>query len=359
MIQLSSRPDEILKFTEDPKLQAHVEELVRKTQEAKGRHDGLVRAAEDDEQRRIQKRASSAGHDFDGEDDAPSQPTFRKIKQLGRTSLSEVDMVEETSTGEPFARKRIYWPMDSASTNQARSDMREEIKIMRKLHHEHITSFVLSWMLPDGYCFTMTPVADCDLQSYLDRCIEEGFPENKTSLMQKWFGSLLDALSYAHGEHIKHNDIKPSNVLVHNERPILCDFGLAKDFTDQLSTSDGLVLTGTPLYYPPEKKRGRAADTFALGCVFSEMLTVSNKKSLQDYKETRRTNHGSTVFRDSLPTVHEWLRGLKQDDDKLEKRLVKFVRNMLDEDPDIRHAAEDLVKKLAKDQGRERFFCSN
>lgn len=259
-----------------------------------------------------------------------------------------------------YARKRVYWPEDSASSSEAKAVMQKEIEIMRKLHHGHITRFEFAWSTRNGYCFTMTPVADCNLQSYLDECTEQDFPGDKISLMQQWFGSLLDALSYAHGKSIKHNDIKPSNILVHDGRPILCDFGLAKDFTDQQSTSEGLVLTGTPLYYPPEEGRGTAADIFALGCVFSEMLTVSKRKSLHEYTAFRRKKDGSPVFRESLRSVEQWLQAFKQDDDLLETRLVTCVRKMVDDDPFMRLAAEDLVKKLKKEKGGvDRFFCSN
>ncbi len=87
---------------------------------------------------------------------------------------------------------------------------------------------------------------------------------------------------------VKHRDIKPSNILIKDRQPYLADFGLAKDFSGQDSSiSQSTFVEGTPVYFAPEnqprERHGRPADIFALGCVFSEMLTIGNYKSLEDY----------------------------------------------------------------------------
>lgn len=91
---------------------------------------------------------------------------------------------------------------------------------------------------------------------------------------------LARAVQYAHEQGVVHRDLKPSNAMVESgsNQPLLMDFGLAKD----LSQEDGLTISGdvmgTPAYMAPEQASGRtheigpAVDTYALGAILYELL---------------------------------------------------------------------------------------
>jgi len=63
-----------------------------------------------------------------------------------------------------------------------------------------------------------------------------------------------DALQHAHEHRLVHRDIKPGNIMVGPDgRPMLMDFGLAKDFQrDTNQTTEGWI-KGTPAYMSPEQ----------------------------------------------------------------------------------------------------------
>jgi serine/threonine protein kinase len=109
---------------------------------------------------------------------------------------------------------------------------------------------------------------------------------------------VANALAYAHSHGIIHRDIKPENILLQTGdsdevRVQIIDFGIAKATTPS-ETTVGMI-TGTPLYMPPEQFTGRASpavDIYALGVVAYELLTGHhpfNPQSLEHLLETKRT----------------------------------------------------------------------
>src|SRR5271157_4823977 len=87
-------------------------------------------------------------------------------------------------------------------------------------------------------------------------------------------------MQVAHDAGIVHRDLKPPNILFTADGvPKITDFGLAKRLeSDSNQTETGQIM-GSPSYMAPEQARGHtkdvgpAADIYALGAIFYEMLT--------------------------------------------------------------------------------------
>lgn len=85
----------------------------------------------------------------------------------------------------------------------------------------------------------------------------------------------LDALGFAHGKDVCHNDIKPQNLLLdHRGEVKLCDFGLS----GRVLVDDDVVM-GTPSTIAPERIRGGqespVSDLYSLGATLWQLVAGS------------------------------------------------------------------------------------
>ena len=350
--------------TKDAKIETYINERAGQLESARGKYDLMVNQAAEDEARQkrdreqptldAQRTQPDVLHPHD-KSNREIHTTFVSHKALGEGSFGDVDEVRESTTGASYARKHIHID-ESRPREIVEEEVKNEVNCMQKLRHLHIAQVLFYVKEETAFSIFMLPVARRNLSEFMDLCSGEDYPAGLTKLIYPWFGCLLDALTYAHKLSIKHQDIKPSNILIYNDQPYLSDFGLAKDFADhENSGSNGRKLKGTHVYRAPKvlplERRGRRADVFSLGCVYSEMITVCREKSIDDYRKVR-LKAGSTAFRDCLPAVESWLKRLDQT--KQSELIIDEILCMICNDPDQRHTAEKALNYLKCERA---FFC--
>jgi eukaryotic-like serine/threonine-protein kinase len=150
-----------------------------------------------------------------------------------------------------------------------------EIRILGRLRHPNILPLLHSSEAGGSLYYVAPYIAGSSLQKRLAR--EGPLPIGDVVRIAR---DVAAALDYAHSQDVIHRDVKPGNVLLDDDRALVCDFGIARAVAlaggDRLVTSSGFAL-GTPAYMSPEQSTGGAidfrSDVYGLGCVMYEMLT--------------------------------------------------------------------------------------
>ncbi|MEV7884216.1 protein kinase domain-containing protein [Streptomyces sp. NPDC002817] len=110
----------------------------------------------------------------------------------------------------------------------------------------------------------------------LSAAIADGGPLPEHSVRVLGAG-LAEALAAVHDLGLVHRDVKPSNVLLTLDGPLLIDFGIARAVDGTASLTSTGVSIGSPGYMSPEQILGKritgAADVFSLGAVLAYAAT--------------------------------------------------------------------------------------
>jgi serine/threonine protein kinase len=150
-----------------------------------------------------------------------------------------------------------------------------EIRIAANLQHPHILPLYDSGAADEFLFYVMPFVEGESLRDRLNR--EQQLPIEDALRITR---EVAEGLGYAHGEGVVHRDIKPENILLHHDKAVIADFGIATAVSEaggRKLTQTGLAV-GTPLYMSPEQASGVGkldgrSDIYSLACVLFEMLS--------------------------------------------------------------------------------------
>lgn len=148
-------------------------------------------------------------------------------------------------------------PLTDVTTPPGPADLRREAVAAMRLSHPHITR-VFAWESFHG--------VETLIMEFVDGPTPQGLaatlPSRRlpTELAAGFAIDALEALAYAHGEGLLHNDVKPRNLLVApGDQLKLCDFGIASSLRgDATLTSDSVA--GTLAFISPERLQRREPD---------------------------------------------------------------------------------------------------
>ena len=300
------------------------------------------------------------GQDYEDVNEASLPYTL--LRNLGHGHSGNVEEVRDEISKAVFARKTIRVPAARLSKQERTKVFQNEIKIIRSLErHHHIISVFATYATKRHFGLILQPVAsDGDLEDFFaeywsiagdtgEMIVESPRLEAMRCVMEKAFGCLAVGLAFIHEKRIRHKDIKPRNILVHNGLVLYTDFGYSFDSTGfSRSTTEGRPSFLTRKYSAPEvlehEKRNSKADIYSLGCVFIELhfalLLFSGLEEEVD------------CYSRSMSDIHENFKDLPSSSQY--SRLEDIIMNMTMRDSSKRPSATHVSLKLLS---MPNFFC--
>ena len=270
---------------------------------------GIIRAAEDI----VEVIRATSELPLDDDFHLVNEQYFLE-KVLGKGQQGEVWKATDVNNKQERAVKIVKRPTGLNSATEMQR-LEQEISIMCRLQHHFIVRLyeVIDAPKANQMYLILQYVKGGTLGQLNRTGALEGGKTIKPALLAKYLRQISAALLYLHENHVVHNDIKPENVLVDEEKCIayLADFGVSTLFHDASTPAlpnadelDGGVMParssgkmtvagdfaetyGTPTFGPPDpadgstamlmtsavvknlsadaQQRGFAADVYALG----------------------------------------------------------------------------------------------
>ncbi|KAL8797357.1 MAG: hypothetical protein Q9195_000512 [Heterodermia aff. obscurata] len=314
-------------------------------------------------------------------------------------SFGSVMKVLDPFTGDLYVRKQQIVSVDEKVMESCRKHIEQETLRLKGLDHRHVVRFVKSYERGRVFGLIMKPAANYDLGRLLKRYKDNKFNHKAGCPDREWlrpvfwtaFGCLAKGLAYIHARNLRHKDVKPDNILYEQTQPtqnprrdrfLWADFGLAYDFSDKEDSKTRSTKLYSPRYAPPEvvaanateksnsvdkltsieengeamlraemnpkasdeeiDAHGRAADRFALGCIYLELLSRLVQKDLP----LKANNENKIMFSNNIEGLCTWAAKTKQEDCSAELRplfdtAIAMIRPKPDERPGINEVIDE------------------
>lgn len=192
----------------------------------------------------------------------PSLFYLQTLKKAGATRLS---LVKDKAEGKYYVEKSLV-----VNIEFQKKLFENEIEIHSSLRHRHIIKFIRrtaenSFLMEFASRGNFSMLLNSHPQApYLLKSIEE----------------FLEGLVYLHSKGLIHNDIKPSNILLTEERTKLADFAFTGR-TGQMTFSEipSCSMVGTDIYVPqnqlPNHNNSVRTDLYACGIILYQAFSGS------------------------------------------------------------------------------------
>src|SRR5688500_7020715 len=187
---------------------------------------------------------------------------YRLIESLARGGTSSVWRAHDADADREVAVKVLR---DEGVDPTLRERAGREAHVLEGLHHPNVVR-VLDSGDEDGVPFMVMELLAGDTLSRI--IADRGRLEVDEAVTL--VADIADGLGLAHERGVIHRDVKPANIVCHEQVPTLVDFGIARTI-DATTLTRGLVM-GTASYLAPERAQGRPLTPAVPGHALARLL---------------------------------------------------------------------------------------
>lgn len=266
---------------------------------------------------------------------------YRVDEFLGRGGMADVYKVWDSQRATYLAMKILH--ADLAEDKVFLRRFKREAQTLAKLQHPNIVRFYGLEQDDEIAFILMDYIEGSTLRKEIFRA-QSSIPLERVLEIMK---PVCSALHYAHQSGVVHADIKPANIMIHNNGIVLvADFGIARATESATAT---MVGAGTPAYMPPEQARGQVltpqSDIYSLGIVLYEMLTGGERP----FTGERARITGGTTEKIIWEQLNAEPPSMRAHNPGLPAALENVALSMLDKDSAYRPATTlDVLNALSQ-----------
>ena len=218
---------------------------------------------------------------------------YRVEAFIGRGAMAEVYKVWDTQRTTRLAMKLLHEELAMDAIFLRR--FQREARTLSLLQHPNIVRFY-GLEEDDLLVFILMDYVE---GTTLQREIHQTHGPLELTRVLEIFRPVCSAIHYAHLQGTIHCDVKPSNILIHqNGHVLVTDFGLAHLFEGSSSVS--VIGGGTPAYMSPEQARGDVltpqTDIYSLGVILFETLTGGERPFTGEESVAANTVRGNVLW---------------------------------------------------------------
>jgi len=196
---------------------------------------------------------------------------YEIVDEIGHGGMATVYRARDTRLDRFVALKVMHPHLQGAKEARARFS-REAVTIARLKHPNILGIYDYSGEDGDRHYIATELLTGPTLKQLVEQ-----HPEMPAEIAACLTILVARALGAAHAEGVIHRDVKPENVMIHENHAVkLTDFGIAQLVDMQGMTSTGEVL-GSPAHMAPEQIEGKdcdaRSDIFSLGTVLYLLAT--------------------------------------------------------------------------------------
>src|SRR5207344_2131776 len=201
--------------------------------------------------------------------DARAIAGYRALRMIGEGGMAQVYLAERERDGLQLVLKVLDPGLRQNDTFLKRFE--REYKLIVSLENEHVARIYDHGFSGERPYIAMEYLSGGTLAARM----REGITSLAALRLTSQIAKALDAI---HTRDVVHRDLKPQNIMFRDSgRPVIVDFGLAKDLASELELTRQGEVMATPRYMSPEQCMGKEADArsdlYSLGAIFYEMLT--------------------------------------------------------------------------------------
>lgn len=259
--------------------------------------------------------------------------------------MSAIYLASDT-LDEKLVAIKVYNPYLVKGTKLARH-LKSQMPTLNSLKQENIVHVYEIVEHQEGLCLIMEYVEGITLNQYIHKADRE-LPEEE---IMGLYLQLLNALAYAHRREVLHTDIKPSNILITDDKKVKVSFSS----TARLLAADAPVLArtgfkiGNVYCKSPEqiheKQTDIRTDIYSAGVVLYELLTGHAPYSIDTQSEFEIQN---MIVYEPLFKVDQFRQGIRG-------KLQMLVNKAAAKNADLRFAdVDDFIAAIQEIQNEER-----